>query len=409
MTITQFLKPKGDKAMWLIIMMLSLWGLLAVYSSVSWLAYKNHSSAFLYLLQHGFYIFIGFIIMLYLHTIHYKNFMGIAKFLLYISYALLIATILFGVTINGAKRWISFGIFTFQSSDFSKVAILLYTIRTLAKHKDNLDDMKGVILPLLGHITATCLLIGKDNLSTALILFLTCFLMLFLGRVRISYLFKIGGSAIVLILLFGLFIVLAPTPIISKMGRMETWQGRLKTWFVITDTHKSDGSNIEIKDENNFQADHAKIAIASGGLFGIGPGQSIERNFLPEAYADFIFAIIIEEYGMILGIIMLLLYLIFMFRTVNIIKKAPKAFGALIAVGLSFQFVLQALINMAVAVGLLPVTGLTLPLVSKGGTSLIFTFITLGLIMSVSRYIEVENKEEENENIDSKNNNFIST
>jgi cell division protein FtsW len=190
---------------------------------------------------------------------------------------------------------------------------------------------------------------------------------------------------------------------------METWQGRLKTWFVINDTHKKQGADIEIKDENNFQADHAKIAIASGGLFGIGPGQSVERNFLPEAYADFIFAIIIEEYGMILGIIMLLLYLIFMFRTVNIVKKAPKAFGALIAVGLSFQFVLQALINMAVAVGLLPVTGLTLPLVSKGGTSLIFTFITLGLIMSVSRYIEVENKEEENENIDSKNNNFIST
>jgi cell division protein FtsW len=220
---------------------------------------------------------------------------------------------------------------------------------------------------------------------------------------------KIGGSAIVLILLFGLFIVLAPTPIISKMGRMETWQGRLKTFVAKTDTNKKYGDNIEIKDENNFQANHAKIAIASGGLFGIGPGQSIERNFLPEAYADFIFAIIIEEYGMILGIIMLLLYLIFMYRTVNIIKKAPKAFGALIAVGLSFQFVLQALINMAVAVGLLPVTGLTLPLVSKGGTSLIFTFITLGLIMSVSRFIEVENKEEENENVDSKNNNFIST
>jgi cell division protein FtsW len=233
--------------------------------------------------------------------------------------------------------------------------------------------------------------------------------MLFLGRVRIVHLLKIGGSAIVLILLFGLFIVLAPTPIISKMGRMETWQGRLKTFVAKTDTNKKYGDNIEIKDENNFQANHAKIAIASGGLFGIGPGQSIERNFLPEAYADFIFAIIIEEYGMILGIIMLLLYLIFMYRTVNIIKKAPKAFGALIAVGLSFQFVLQALINMAVAVGLLPVTGLTLPLVSKGGTSLIFTFITLGLIMSVSRFIEVENKEEENENVDSKNNNFIST
>ena len=153
----------------------------------------------------------------------------------------------------------------------------------------------------------------------------------------------------------------------------------------------------------------AKIAIATGGLFGKGPGQSVERNFLPEAYADFIYAIIIEEYGLFLGIFMLFLYLWFMYKTINIIKKAPKAFGALIAVGLSFQLVLQALINMAVAVGLFPVTGLTLPLVSKGGTSLIFTFITLGLIMSVSRYIQADSMEEANSNVDSKNNNFITT
>jgi cell division protein FtsW len=184
---------------------------------------------------------------------------------------------------------------------------------------------------------------------------------------------------------------------------------RIKTFVSARSSNTNNEENLETKKENNFQANHAKIAIASGGLFGIGPGQSVERNFLPEAYADFIFAIIIEEYGMILGLVMLLLYLIFLFRTVFIVKKAPKAFGALIAVGLSFQFVLQALINMAVAVGLFPVTGLTLPLVSKGGTSLIFTFITLGLIMSVSRFIEVDSKEEENENIDSKNNNFIST
>jgi cell division protein FtsW len=409
MTIAQFLQPRGDKAMWFVIFLLSLWGLLAVYSSVSWLAYKNHSSTFFYLFQHGVYIFIGFVIMLYLHTIHYKNFMGIARFLLFISYALLIATILFGVTINGAKRWISFGIFTFQSSDFSKVAILLYTIRTLAKHKDNLDDMKGVIYPLLGHITLTCLLIGKDNLSTALILFMTCYLVLFLGRVKVVYLLKIGGVATFAGILFGLFLYFTPVTLISKMGRMETWQERIKTYTSASETSKKNGTKIEINKENNFQANHAKIAIASGGLFGIGPGQSVERNFLPEAYADFIFAIIIEEYGMLLGLVMLILYLTFMFRTVFIVKKAPKAFGALIAVGLSFQFVLQALINMAVAVGLFPVTGLTLPLVSKGGTSLIFTFITLGLIMSVSRFIEVDNKEEENENIDSKNNNFIST
>lgn len=352
-----------------------------------------------YLFQHGFYISIGFIIMLYVHTIHYKNFMGIARFLLYISYALLIATLLFGVTINGAKRWLSFGVFTFQSSDFSKVAILLYTIRTLAKHKDELDNLKKVIFPLLAHITITCMLIGKDNLSTAAILFATCFLVMFLGRVKVKHLMGIGAVYAFFGIIFGLVLYFAPTEILSKMGRMDTWQARIHS-FVSPPTDKIN---------NTLQVDHAKMAIATGGIFGKGPGQSVERNFLPEAYADFIYAIIIEEYGLILGIIMLLLYLWFMYRTVNIIRKAPKAFGALIAVGLTFQLVLQALINMAVAVNLFPVTGLTLPLVSKGGTSLLFTFVTLGLIMSVSRHIEVENMEDNNEQIDSKNNNFINT
>lgn len=399
MDLAQFLKPKGDKAMWFIILILSLWGLLAVYSSVSWLAYKNKSSAMFYLFQHGFYIAVGFAIMLYIHTIHYKNFMGIARFLLYISYALLIATLLFGVTINGAKRWLSFGVFTFQSSDFSKVAILLYTIRTLAKHKDELDNFKKVILPLLAHITLTCMLIGKDNLSTAAILFTTCFLVMFLGRVKVKHLLAIGAVYAFVGLVFGFTLYFAPTEILSKMGRMDTWQARI---------HSFVNPPID-KEDNTLQVDHAKMAIATGGIFGKGPGQSSERNFLPEAYADFIYAIIIEEYGLILGIVMLLLYLWFMYRTINIIRKAPKAFGALIAVGLTFQLVLQALINMAVAVNLFPVTGLTLPLVSKGGTSLLFTFTTLGLIMSVSRHIEAENIEEKNEQTDSKNNNFITT
>ncbi|MEI7977321.1 MAG: FtsW/RodA/SpoVE family cell cycle protein [Bacteroidota bacterium] len=383
--------------MWFIILILSLWGLLAVYSSVSWLAYKNKSSTFFYLFQHVFFIFLGFVIMLYIHTIHYKNFMGIARFLLYASYILLVATILFGVTINGAKRWISFGVFTFQSSDFSKVAILLYTIRTLAKYKDNLDDVKKVILPLFGHITLTCLLIAKDNLSTAAVLFATCFLVVFLGRVKVLNLLKIGAFYIAACLLFISFLVFVPPSLVKNLGRVGTWQMRIKTF--------AGNNNNETQD--NFQANHAKIAIATGGLLGKGPGQSVERNFLPEAYADFIYAIIIEEYGLIFGVIMLVFYLWFMYRTINIIRQAPKAFGALIAVGLSFQLVLQALINMAVAVGLFPVTGLTLPLVSKGGTSLVFTFITLGLIMSVSRHIESEKSEENDEVAHSTNNNFI--
>jgi cell division protein FtsW len=200
----------------------------------------------------------------------------------------------------------------------------------------------------------------------------------------------------------------APPKLIEGVGRFETWKARITAFTNFENKSAQTGRN-KVKEKDSFQADHAKIAIATGGLFGKGPGQSVERNFLPEAYADFIYAIIIEEYGLFLGIFMLFLYLWFMYRTINIIKKAPKAFGALIAVGLSFQLVLQALINMAVAVGLFPVTGLTLPLVSKGGTSLIFTFITLGLIMSVSRYIQADSMEEANSNVDSKNNNFITT
>lgn len=408
MSIIQYLKPKGDRAMFFIILILSLWGLLAVYSSASWLSYRYKHSTIFYLFQHGMYIFIGYTIMLYIHTIHYKNFMGISRFLLYISYILLIATILFGVTINGAKRWLSFGFFTFQSSDFAKVAILLYTIRTLAKYKDELDDLKKVIYPLLGHITLTCMLIAKDNLSTALVLFMTCILVMYLGRVKVIYLIKIGVVGLVCAVLFAMFLLFAPPKLIEGVGRFETWKARITAFTNFENKSAQTGRN-KVKEKDSFQADHAKIAIATGGLFGKGPGQSVERNFLPEAYADFIYAIIIEEYGLFLGIFMLFLYLWFMYRTINIIKKAPKAFGALIAVGLSFQLVLQALINMAVAVGLFPVTGLTLPLVSKGGTSLIFTFITLGLIMSVSRYIQADSMEEANSNVDSKNNNFITT
>jgi len=408
MSIFQYLKPKGDRAMFFIILLLSLWGLLAVYSSASWLSYRYKHSTMFYLFQHGTYIFIGYTIMLFIHTIHYKNFMGISRFLLYISYALLIATILFGVTINGAKRWLSFGFFTFQSSDFAKVAILLYTIRTLAKYKDDLADLKKVIYPLLAHITLTCLLIAKDNLSTALVLFMTCVLVMYLGRVKVIYLIKIGVVGVASVSLFAMFLLFSPPKLIEGVGRLETWKTRIIT-FTNFEAKQKNSIVKPIKIKDNFQANHAKIAIATGGLLGKGPGQSVERNFLPEAYADFIYAIIIEEYGLIFGIFMLFLYLWFMYRTINIIKKAPKAFGALIAVGLSFQLVLQALINMAVAVGLFPVTGLTLPLVSKGGTSLIFTFITLGLIMSVSRYIQADSIEETNTTVDSNNNNFVTT
>lgn len=381
------LKPKGDLYMWGIIFALSIWGLLAIYSSTGALAYKNNGGYVeIYLLQQAALLLIGFVIMLSIHTIHYKYFIGVSKLLIWLTYPLLIYTLIFGIEINGARRWVSLLGITFQASDVAKIAIIMFVTRELARKQDTIDDFKKTFLPILAHITAICLLIAPENLSTALVLFATCFIILFIGRVKIKHLALITGSVLLAAMLFGAFLFLVPEKAIKNTGRMVTWKHRMESFG-----KHSDDADV------TYQNDHAKIAIATGGLFGKFPGNSTERNFLPEAYSDFIYAIIAEEYGLIGAIVMLMLYMFFLYRAVRMVLKSPKAFGALIAVGLSFSLVLQALINMAVAVNLFPVTGLTLPLVSKGGTSIILTSIAFGVIMSVSRYIEQDEPDVETE------------
>jgi len=390
------LKPKGDQYMWGIIFALSIWGLLAIYSSTGALAYKkNGGNVEIYLFQQAGLLLMGFMIMLAVHTIHYKYFIGISKILIWLTYPLLIYTLLFGIEINGARRWVSFLGITFQASDVAKLAIIMFVTRELARKQETIENFKKTFLPILAHITAICLLIAPENLSTALVLFATCFLILFIGRVKIRHLMLISGSVVLAGLLLFAFLFIVPEKAIKGMGRMATWKHRIETF----------GKPVNDSDKS-YQNDHAKIAIATGGMFGKFPGNSTERNFLPEAYSDFIYAIIAEEYGLIGAVLMLMLYLFFLYRAIRIVLKSPKAFGALIAVGLSFSLVLQALINMAVAVNLFPVTGLTLPLVSKGGTSILLTSVAFGVIMSVSRYIEldepnleIESKENTNENL----------
>jgi cell division protein FtsW len=380
------LRPKGDKLMWLIIFLLSMGGLLVVYSSTGALAHqKQGGKTEVYLLQQIGFLLMGFLVMLLTHSVHYKYYLRLSRPIIYLAYALLLLTIFFGSNVNDAQRWlkIPFIGISFQTSDVAKVALILFVARELAVRQEDIKDFKKGFLPIIMHVGFISILIAPSNLSTALVLFSTCMVIMFMGRVSIKHIFYIGAP-ILTVLFLAIFLVLnTPDKYIQDFGRVLTWKHRIENF-------KTRSTNSD----ETYQNDHAKIAIANGGLIGLGPGGSTERNFLPQAYSDFIYAIIAEEYGFIGAVFVMFLYLLFMYRAFRIIFKSPKAFGALLAVGLSFALVLQALINMAIAVNLVPNTGLTLPLISKGGTSIIITSFAFGLIMSVSRYVEEDEPNE---------------
>jgi cell division protein FtsW len=380
------LRPKGDKLMWLIIFLLSMGGLLVVYSSTGALAHqKQGGKTEVYLLQQIGFLLMGFLVMLITHSVHYKYYLRLSRPIIYLAYALLLLTIFFGSNVNDAQRWlkIPFIGISFQTSDVAKVALILFVARELAVRQEDIKDFKKGFLPIIMHVGFMSILIAPSNLSTALVLFSTCMVIMFMGRVSIKHIFYIGAP-ILTVLFLAIFLVLnTPDKYIQDFGRVLTWKHRIENF-------KTRSTNSD----ETYQNDHAKIAIANGGLIGLGPGGSTERNFLPQAYSDFIYAIIAEEYGFIGAVFVMFLYLLFMYRAFRIIFKSPKAFGALLAVGLSFALVLQALINMAIAVNLVPNTGLTLPLISKGGTSIIITSFAFGLIMSVSRYVEEDEPNE---------------
>jgi cell division protein FtsW len=323
--------------------------------------------------------------MLFTHSVHYSFYLKISKVLIYLSYLLLFLTIFFGSNINDAQRWLRIPLIgiTFQTSDFAKVALILYLARELAVRQEDIKDFKKGFMPILLHVGFTCLLIAPSNLSTSLVLFSTCMVIMFIGRVSVKHIFYIGAPVLLVLGLVILLVLNTPDKYLKGMGRVSTWKHRIENF-------SKQSTNPDV----TYQNDHAKIAIATGGLTGKGPGGSIERNYLPHAYSDFIFSVITEEYGLIGAVIIMSLYLLFMYRAFRIVLKSPKAFGALLAIGLSFAFVIQALIHMAISVNLVPNTGLTLPLISKGGTSIIITSFAFGLIMSVSRYVEKDEPEE---------------
>lgn len=370
-------RTKGDRWIWLIIIMLSMISIMAVYSATGAIAYKKGVAVEKYLLfKHIIFVLMGIGMIYIAHLLDYKYYAGISKILMIITLPLLLYTLAFGSQINGASRWVQVPVIglTFQTSDLAKLALITFLARMLTKKQENIKDVKNSFIPIMGSVCVVFVLIALANLSTALMLFGVSILLLIIGRISIKQIAFVCAGGVVL-LMFVVF--LGP--------RRETYKSRINT-FIHPELQSSD---------KTFQSDHSKIALATGGLFGKGPGNSTERNFLPHPYSDFIFAIIIEEYGTVGGLGIVVLYLVLLYRCVRIVVRSPKAFGALLAAGLSFSLTIQAFANMAVAVGLGPVTGVPLPLVSMGGTSMIFTSIAFGIILSVSRDVEEHSTKKE--------------
>ena len=366
---------KGDAIIWSIVIVLALISLIAIYSSTGSLAYRmKDGHAEVYLLKRLFIVAIGLLIMFVAHNVNYTLYKKYAFVALMVGITLLLYTIIDGgVNLNNASRWIAVPIVnvTFQASDFAKLALFVFLAAQLSKLQSVQGDFKQIVLRIFLPVGIVCLLIARDNMSTALLIGVSCGIMFFIGRIQWKYIFGLVG---VLVLVIGLAVMFSP--------RATTWKNRLTTF--------SGGANTEV----SYQTMQSKIAIAKGGLLGKGPGNSTQRNFLPHSYSDFIYSIIIEEYGLIIGGMgMIFLYMLFLWRSIIIFRKCPYAFGSFLAVGLSFSLVLQAFVNMGVNVNLLPVTGLTLPLVSKGGSSVWFTCLTIGVILSVSKFVEENYKD----------------
>lgn len=361
----------GDRTIWMTAIFLGLISVLAVYSSISSLAVKRDISTLHFLFKHMLMLGTGGLIMYYASSLRFGVYSKLAQLGIWVTAGLLLLTLVLGSNINDASRWLRIpGVgLSFQTSDLAKVVLVAYLARVLSK-ADGEWTLRDVALKLMVPVGVICGLILPANFSTAAVLFMVCVTLMFVAQVPIKHLVVLIGAAIAVFAMLLLIADFFP----DLLPRMATWAARLKAFG-------SDAGG-----DANYQVEHAKIAIASGGLFPNGPGSGASRNWLPHPYSDMIYAFIVEEYGSILGGLgLLLLYLILLHRAMVIAKKCEKPFGALVAIGLGFMLVVQAMINMAVAVNLLPVTGQPLPLVSMGGTSAWFTCLAIGIILSVSR------------------------
>jgi cell division protein FtsW len=354
----------GDPVIWAVVVGLSLLSILAVYSASGSLAFRYSESTEHYLLKHAALVILGMVGMFYAHKLDYRYYSKLSRMGLLVAIPLLLFAYFFGPNINDSKRWIVIPLINqqFQPSDLAKLALIANVAAMLAKRQAKITsaNWKETLLPVMIWCGLVCGLIALSNVSTAVILLATCMLLMFFGRVPMKFLAAL--------LVVG---VMAGSVALAVGSRGKTALARIERFM--------DRTNLDYQTEQSF------IAIANGGLFGRGMGKSHQKNFLPHPYSDFIYAVILEEYGMFGGVLVLFLYLVLLYRGMMAVASSSNAFGGLLSAGLSFLLAIQAMLNMAVAVGLVPVTGQPLPLVSMGGTSLLFTGISFGIILSVSR------------------------
>lgn len=374
---------KGDRTLWALVALFMVYSLLAVYSSSASLAFFKYGGNTTYFLRSQFFMLVlSLIIIVIVHYLPYRIYSSLAGLLLIGGVGLLILTFVFGSRVNEATRWLEIpgtG-FRLQTSDIAKVTLVIYLARSLAKYHDELNNFMVVSKYFMVPIAIVCGLIMPENLSTALMIFGISMIILFIGRVPLKFLFTYAAIAVAGVILFALLL-----SVVSEKNRVEVWKNRIENFL----SGKAD-------EDGDYQSNQAKVAISTGGLFGKAPGGSTQRNILPQSNSDFIFAIIIEEYGLLFGAFPLILaYMILLFRGIAIAKKCETAFPAFLVLGLIIMIVVQALLNMLVAVGLFPVTGQTLPMISWGRTSVLVMSFSIGAVLSVSRVINARIRQEE--------------
>ncbi len=371
---------KGDRIIWYVILLLSVFSCLVVYSATGNLAYKHQDgNSVYYLFRHAKFLLLGIGIIIAVHHIDYKWFARFATIFLYFSILLLAITAVSGVSLNQASRWLTVPVvgISFQPSELAKLALMIYIAKVLAQYQANDRTADEAFKPIMIHVAIVCALIFKDDFSTAALIGFTSWLVMMIGRVSMKYLFSTVAAVVIFVL-----VVLWLSDYVPILHRASTWKARIERFMnEDEDGAEIDGSNAD------YQSERSQIAIATGGVFmGRGPGNSQQRYFLPHPYSDFVYAIIIEEWGILIGgFLIMFAYLILLFRAGVIVRASSRTFPAFLVIGLSTLLVVQAFINMGVAVGVMPVTGQPLPLVSMGGTSTLFTCLAFGAILSVSR------------------------
>jgi cell division protein FtsW len=367
---------KGDKYLWIVVILLSIFGIIAIFSSTEILSYKKETSLFFYFFKHFVIVILSLAIAYFVQLIPYQYYAGIWKLLLPLIVVALIYAMFFGGKINEAGRWIEIPVInlTFQASDLAKVALVLFLSRFMSKNQEHIKEFKRGFLPMLAVVGVICFLIFLENVSTSIMLFMMAVVMMFVGRVNNFHLFGLL-AAMALCVFLAVTIMLKVPDEYLKIGRLRTAKTRIE--------HFGAGDK-----EMLYQVKHANIAIANGGILPNGPGNSRQKYFLPNAFSDYVYAIIIEEWGLFGGVIILVLYLVFLYRIILIVLNSPRTFGALVALGLGLSIVIQAFFHIMVNVGILPSTGVTLPFVSMGGSSIFFFGFALGIIISVSKSVE---------------------